>query len=109
GHNLAEFDAPLIETVDVPDGALCEYRVFIQRDQLSERFRSQPLQQHCVRWTVTLEYSMRCQPVGNSFRLNLLGSLTERQGFSLSKNIGHQHGVMISNWIQRLGKRDEVA
>ncbi len=35
---LAKFHAPLIERIDLPDYALREDFVFVQRDQRSERF-----------------------------------------------------------------------
>ena len=48
-ENLAEFDAPLIEAVDLPDGALREDAVLVQRHQLAESGRRQAVQQECVR------------------------------------------------------------
>ena len=41
---LAELDAPLVEAVDVPDHALSEYLVLIQRDQAAEVARVEPLE-----------------------------------------------------------------
>ena len=35
GEHLAQLDPPLIERVDVPDGALGEYAVLVERDELS--------------------------------------------------------------------------
>src|SRR5215471_8355153 len=34
GEDLAEFHAPLVEGIDLPDGALRKYGVFIQGDKL---------------------------------------------------------------------------
>src|SRR5262249_33964405 len=42
-QDLTEFDAPLIERVDVPDGSLGESAVLVQRTQLSERGRGQTI------------------------------------------------------------------
>ena len=36
GEDLAEFHAPLVERVDVPDGALCENCVLVEGDELAE-------------------------------------------------------------------------
>src|SRR3954454_20062404 len=36
GEDLAQLDAPLVEGVDVPDGALYEHLVLVQRDQLAQ-------------------------------------------------------------------------
>src|SRR3954469_17665332 len=38
---LAKLDTPLVERVDVPDRALREHAVFVQRDQLAQRLRRQ--------------------------------------------------------------------
>ena len=35
GKRLAQFDAPLVEGVDVPDGALSEDTVFVQCDEFA--------------------------------------------------------------------------
>src|ERR1700730_4062110 len=43
GQYLAEFDAPLVERVDVPDGALGEDVMLVQCDQLAKRGRRQPV------------------------------------------------------------------
>src|SRR5439155_1463051 len=43
-QHLAELDPPLVEGVDVPDGALREHAVLVERDELPERGWRQPLQ-----------------------------------------------------------------
>src|SRR3984893_13667575 len=48
GQNLAEFDAPLIERIDVPNGALGEHAVLVERNQLSQRRRGQSVHQNGV-------------------------------------------------------------
>src|SRR6516162_10209788 len=40
-QDLAELDAPLIERIDVPDRALGEHAVLIERDQLAQCRRGQ--------------------------------------------------------------------
>src|SRR5262245_43487753 len=44
-ERLPELHAPLIEGVDLPDGALGEDAVLVERDQLAQRSRRQLLQQ----------------------------------------------------------------
>src|SRR5882672_6808210 len=39
GQNLAQFHAPLVEGVDIPDRALDEDAVFVERDKLAESRR----------------------------------------------------------------------
>src|SRR5713226_8827812 len=42
GQHLAQLDAPLVEGVDAPDGALGENAVLVESDELAERLRRQP-------------------------------------------------------------------
>ncbi len=42
GQDFAEFHTPLIERIDLPDRALCENDVLVERYQFAEVFRSQP-------------------------------------------------------------------
>src|SRR3954449_7776818 len=44
-QHLPQLDTPLIERIDVPDRALREDAVLVQRDELAERRRGQPLHQ----------------------------------------------------------------
>ena len=41
-QNFAQFDAPLVERVDLPDRALSEDGMFVKRDQFAQRFWRQP-------------------------------------------------------------------
>src|SRR5687768_10413892 len=43
GENLAEFDTPLIERINVPNCALREDAVFVESDKLAQSLRSEPL------------------------------------------------------------------
>src|SRR5207245_7648900 len=61
GEHLAQLAPPLIERVDVPDGALGEYAVLVERDELSECFRREPLGQGRVRGTFA-----RAHPMGTA-------------------------------------------
>ena len=48
GQDLAELDAPLIERVDVPDRALGKDAVLVERDQLAQGGRCQPLHENDI-------------------------------------------------------------
>src|ERR1700684_3062914 len=80
GQDLAQLDAPLIEGVDLPDGALGKYRVLIERNQLAQRFRCEFFRQEDVRRAIALKDAMRNQPIRCPFGLYLLRGLSERQG-----------------------------
>src|SRR5262249_18386677 len=52
GERLAEFHPPLVEAIDLPDRALGEDAVLVERDQLAERRGRQAFQHQGVGWTV---------------------------------------------------------
>ena len=54
GELLAQLDAPLVERVDVPDRALREHLVLVDRDELAERVRREPLGEDRVGRVVAL-------------------------------------------------------
>src|SRR5208282_4550394 len=108
-QHFPQLDAPLIKRVDAPDRALGKNGVFVKSDQRAEDFRCQALCQNRVRRTIALKHAVGNQPLGRSFRLHLLRSLAERQGLGLRTDIGNQHVVVPAQWIERLGKTDEVA
>ena len=109
GQDLAKLDAPLVERVDVPDRALGEDAVLVERDQRPEDLGREAFGQEDVRRPVSLERAVRHQPVGRSLGLDLLGRLAESQGLGLGKHVGHQQVVMVAQGIERLGKPDQVA
>src|SRR5690242_10867918 len=55
GELLPQLDAPLVERIDVPDDTLRVDAVLVERDELAERFRRQPVSEDRVRRTVPLE------------------------------------------------------
>ena len=48
-QHFAEFDAPLVERVDIPDSALNKDLVLVERDELAKCLRSQTISKDCVR------------------------------------------------------------
>src|SRR3984893_17745723 len=108
GQNLAEFDAPLIEGIDVPDGALGEHAVLVERNQLSQRRRGQSVHQNGVGRPIAFEYPVRDKPSGRAFGLDLLGRFSEGERLGLRKYIRQQHIMMPAEWVERLSKSDEV-
>src|SRR5579863_2086491 len=48
GEHLAQLHAPLVERIDAPDRALREDAVLVERDQLAERGRREPLDEDRV-------------------------------------------------------------
>jgi hypothetical protein len=58
GEDFAEFDAPLVEAVDAPDGAADEDTVFVQGDERAQAGGVEPVQQQegagAVAWEVAV-------------------------------------------------------
>lgn len=44
-QHFAQFDSPLVERVNVPNGPLGKDIVLVKRDKLAERFGSQPVRE----------------------------------------------------------------
>ena len=108
-QHLAQFHAPLVERVDLPDGALREHAVLVERDQLAQRFRREPVGEDGVRRAIAFEHAVRHKPIRRALRLHLLRRLAERQRLALREDVGQQHVVMAAQRIERLAKGDEVA
>src|SRR5215472_252748 len=106
--HLAQFNAPLVERVKVPDGALREHHMLIERHQLAENFRGKPFGKNHVGWTITLKHTMRHQPFRRAFSSDLLSGLAERQRLGLGENVRHKHIVMLSQRVERVSKRNKV-
>ena len=109
GEHLAQFHSPLVEGVDLPDGALREDSVLVKGDQLAQNLWREPIGQDRVRRPVAFKYAVGRQPVRRALGLHLLGRFPERQRLGLGKDVRHQHVVMAAQGIERLHKCDEVA
>ena len=108
GQSLAEFDAPLIEGVDVPHDALGEHVVFIERDQLPQRRRRQSIHQDGVGGTIAFENSVRNKPLRRALRLDLLARFPEGERLGLRHDVREQHFVMPAEWIEPLSESYEI-
>src|SRR5262245_57240093 len=78
GEHLAELDAPLVERVDVPDRALHEHLVLVQRDQRAERFGREPLGHEQVAGAIAREGPVRDELGAYALCRPLLGAAPER-------------------------------
>ena len=108
GQDFAELDAPLVEGVDLPDGALGEDRMFVKSDELAESFRRQLGGQDGVRRAVALEDAVGDEPVWRSLGFDLLRSLSERQRLGLGEDVCQKHVMLAAEGIERLHEGDEV-
>lgn len=99
-ENFTQFDAPLVERVDVPNDSLRENRMLVKCNQFSECIGRQFLQWNRVRGTVSVECPMWNQLCGSSLGFDLLLRLAKRQCFALRENVGQQNVVMLTEWIE---------
>ena len=109
GEGFAQLDAPLVKGVDLPDHALGEDAVLVERDQFAQHFGSEALGEEHVGGAVAFEHAMRNEPVGRALGADLVGGFAEGQGFSLGKNIGDEQVVMRAKRAERAAESDEVA
>src|SRR5690349_14247385 len=72
GQHLAQLDAPLIERVDVPDGALGEDTMLVEGDELAERLGRESFGEDGVRGAVALEDPVGHEPIRSALGLDLL-------------------------------------
>src|SRR5438552_18926884 len=108
-QHFAQFNAPLVERVDIPDNALGEDVVLVESDELAERFRRELFGEERVRRAVALEDAVGHEPLRRALSFDLLGRLTEGQRFALSEHVRQDHDVLPTKRIERLGERYEVA
>src|SRR5262249_14587598 len=108
-QHLSQLHAPLVERIDVPDDALREHAVLVERDQLAQRPRGQPVGEDRVRGTVSLEHAVGDERLRRALCNDLLARLAEGQCLGLSEYIREQHVVVTAERVERLRKRDEVA
>ena len=106
---LAEFNAPLVGRIDLPDRALNKHAVFVQRDKSAQGGGRQAFEQQRIGWSVACEQTVRNQPVRRAFGADFRFRLAESERLAFRKHISEQHVVVFAQRVQRLHEADEVA
>ncbi len=107
-QNLAEFHAPLVEGIDLPDGALREHAVFVQRHQLAESCRRQASSKNV--FDGRLPSNNRCGTSQSGVPSALTSPPSCRTPAPRSgRTRSRQHVVMPAQGIEGLCESDEVA
>ena len=83
--------------------------MLVERHQLAQRLRGQPLGQDRARRAVALTDTVRHQPLRRPFGPHFLGRLAEGQRLGLGEQVGHEQVVVVAERVQRLAEPDEVA
>ena len=99
-QHLAQLDTPLVEQIDVPDGALGKDAVLVQRNQLAKRLRRQFLGEDGIGWAIAGEHTMGHEPVRGAFVLDLFCRLAEGKRLRLGEDIREQYIVLLANRIE---------
>src|SRR5262245_47113812 len=79
-QHLAELDTPLVKRVNIPDDALSEDGVLVERHERAERGRRELLGEDGIRRAVALEHAVWHQPLRCALGLDFLGCLPKGQG-----------------------------
>lgn len=110
GERLAEFDTPLIERVDVPDGTFCEGDVLVVCDEGTESARCDLLGEDAGSWAIAQEDLVWNELVRRAFCLHGVWSLADHESLCLGEVVGCQHDLMlvVFDGVVRLGGEDEV-
>lgn len=108
--NLAQFNTPLVEGVNVPDCSFGEGNVFVVGNQSTQSRGCDLLGQNRGRRSVSKEGLVRHQVVWCTFGLDLLRSLADHQSLGLGKEVGSKHALVLTalNRIMRLHCHNEV-
>src|SRR5262249_61171856 len=80
GQHLTQLNTPLVKRIKVPDCALSENGVLVERYQLAQRFRSEPFSENHVGGAVALRDAMWRQPGRGRPRLDLLATFAKTNG-----------------------------
>src|SRR5262245_10144081 len=114
---LAEFDAPLIERIDVPDDALRKDLVLVERHQTAQGTWRDLRHHNAVGGFIPckelvgdqLLQRLTAQTGVRQFVAHLVFSLAFHQRFSLGEEVGEQDGVMMPDRVVRFYGSNEVA
>ncbi len=107
--HFSEFNTPLVKRVDIPDGALDEDFMLVERDQSAQNFWREFLGQDGICRMVAFESAMWNLKRRNTISRDFFGGLSECQRFGLGEEVGHQEIVVGSDRVQGLAESDEVA
>lgn len=110
GQNLTEFDTPLVEAVDVPDGTLSESDVLVVGDERTKSSRGDLLGKNAGGRSVAQEGLVGNEVLGCALSLDILRGLAYHQSLGLRKVVGCQHllVLVVLDRVVRLGRKDEV-
>src|SRR5678815_467387 len=93
-QNLPQLYAPLVERIEIPDDALREDVMLVERNQLPQSRGCEPFSEDHVRWPVALKDAVRDEPVWCALSFYFFRRFTEGQCLRLREDIRQEHVVM---------------
>ena len=109
GEDFAEFDAPLVEGVDVPEDALSEDAHFVEGDEAAEDGGGEFFGEDDIGRAVAVEDAVWGECGGGAFGFDFGEGFSESEGLGLREDIRHEDVVMAAERVEGLGEGDEVA
>ena len=109
GEDFAEFDAPLVEGVDVPEDALGEDAHFVEGDEAAEDGGGEFFGEDDIGRAVAVEDAVWGECGGGAFGFDLGEGFAESEGLGLREDIRHEEVVVTAERVEGLGEGDEVA
>ena len=95
-EHFAEFDAPLIERIDLPDCPLRKNTLLIKSDKGAEGVGCEALGKYRIGGTITLKTAMRAKPVRDTFGFDFIFRFSKSKRLGLGKQIRHEEFMVIA-------------
>lgn len=110
-QRLAELNTPLVETVDVPNGALREGQVLIVDNQSTQSGGCDLVGQDGSGRSVTQEGLVGHKLVGSTLSLDFIWGLADHKSLSLCEEIGGEHllVLVLFDGVVALSSQDEIS
>ncbi len=99
GQYFAELYAPLIERIKLPNGALDEYFVLVEGDELAKSVRRELRYEQRSARVIAGKGFMRHEIIRYIFGAHLIGGFAESEGFCLGQHVRDELEVVLTQWI----------
>ena len=109
GEDFAEFDAPLVEGVDVPEDALGEDAHFVEGDEAAENGGGEFFGEDDIGRAVAVEDAVWGECGGGAFGFDFGEGFAESEGLGLREDIRHEDVMVTAERVEGIGEGDEVA
>jgi len=109
GEDFAEFDAPLVEGVDVPEDALSKDAHLVERDEAAEDGGGEFFGEDDIGRAVAVEDAVWGECGRGAFGFDFGEGFSEREGLGLREDVRHEDVVVTAERVEGFSEGDEVA